>query len=113
MQLIDVDSKSRAMLLERLDVSKTLSDVPLHEAVPIAARLMRRLAVPLNAGNVLSTAGLVTKRIKEFPAPWHRLGKPFYYDKLFWRELLSLLPFWRLVRAISQSMATFTTNKFS
>lgn len=46
-KLIDAEPSMGAMILERLDISRTLADVPLKEAVPITAQLMRRLALPI------------------------------------------------------------------
>ena len=43
--LVDHDAERGAMLLERLDEDTTLESVPLADAVPIAAGLLRRLSV--------------------------------------------------------------------
>ena len=82
-QLADADVEAGAMLLERLDISTSLADIPLFQAAPIAAQLMRRLAVSVSdTERVTSTSDIVSKRVKQFPESWSRLGKPFDHDIL-------------------------------
>ena len=81
-KILQFDLATGAMLLEQLDSSKTLNNLPLHEAVPIAAGVMKRLAIPVMNVGVPSTAELVSQRIKEMPAQWDALGQPFSRDIL-------------------------------
>ncbi|TFC61198.1 kinase [Cryobacterium sp. TMT2-15-1] len=76
-RLIEHDSDAGAMLLERLDTTETLSSAPLIDAVPVIARLMRRLAVPAETTDAASTADVVAARVGLLKAEWERLGKPF------------------------------------
>ena len=43
---MEIDPVRGAMLLERLDHQRCLSDLEITEAIPIAGRLLRRLAIP-------------------------------------------------------------------
>lgn len=74
--LFDADPAAGVSLLERLDGEHTLAQIPLEEAVPVIARLMRRLAVPAHP-DVRSTADLVSNRIVTMDRDWERLGRPF------------------------------------
>ena len=49
-RLLDEHVEQGALLLERLDASRSLADVDEAEAVRVAARLLRRLAVPAPPG---------------------------------------------------------------
>ena len=82
MQLLRVESMTGAMLLERLDTRRTLNDVPLSKAVPVIARLMRKLAIEIEDDIVPSTAELVSTRLDEFTAQWERIGWPFEKELL-------------------------------
>jgi streptomycin 6-kinase len=75
-RLFDADPIVGASLLERLDGELSLSRLPLAEAVPAIARLMRRLDVPAPP-DAPSTAGIVRNRMPAFPDDWERLGRPF------------------------------------
>ena len=81
-KLIDVDLTAGAMLLERLETSTTLADLPLEEAVPVIARLMRKLALPLQSDDIPSTAEIVSTRLSQFPTQWDELGRPFSKELL-------------------------------
>jgi streptomycin 6-kinase len=48
-RLVDASVEDGALLLERLDSSRSLRAVPLEEALTIAAGLLRRLAIPLSS----------------------------------------------------------------
>lgn len=76
-RLIEHEFETGAMLLERLDTTHTLASMPLAEAVPIIARLMRRLAVPIERLAVLSTADVVASRTVRLEGEWERLDQPF------------------------------------
>lgn len=70
--LIDHDPERGAMLLERLDPHTTLESVPLHDAVRIAARLLRRLCVPCPDGPP-SLRARAERWTVELPDEWKRL----------------------------------------
>ncbi|HYH11863.1 MAG TPA: aminoglycoside phosphotransferase family protein [Thermomicrobiales bacterium] len=75
-RLIDAETCIGASLLERLDAGRSLAALPLAHAVPVIARLMRRLAVPAPP-DVPSTADLERQRLATMPAEWRHLGSPF------------------------------------
>jgi streptomycin 6-kinase len=64
-----------AMLLERLDANRSLSAVGIEEAVEVAGRLLRRLAIqPPDGLRVLQTvAGELARNL---PERWERYGRP-------------------------------------
>jgi len=76
-RLLDADPEAGASLLEWLDSEFSLDRLPLDEAVPIIARVMRRLAVPAPP-DVPSTASLVRARAATLEPDWERLGQPFH-----------------------------------
>lgn len=64
-----------AMLLERLDPTRSLSGVAIEEAVGIAGRLLRRLAIPAPDG--LRPLRTVGEHLAEtLPGRWERYGRP-------------------------------------
>ncbi len=74
--LHDSELAAGAMLLERLDDGRTLETMQLTEAVPILARLMRRLAVdPPEA--VPTTTSLLRSGAERFRDEWRELDHPF------------------------------------
>ncbi len=75
-RLVDADPAVGASLLERLDSERSLARLPLDEAVPIIARVMRRLAVSAPP-DVPSTASLIRARVVTLEPDWERLGRPF------------------------------------
>jgi len=75
-RILDTDATLGASLLERLDGTHSLADLPLDEALPIIARLMRRLAAPAPP-DAPSTANLVRERAATLEPDWRRLGQPF------------------------------------
>ena len=75
-RLIDADLGTGASLLERLDAGRSLSHLPLSDAIPIIGRLMRRLAVPAPL-DARSTADVARERATTMPGEWQRLGTPF------------------------------------
>lgn len=76
-RLIKHNAEAGAMLLERLDTTQTLASLPLAEAVPLIARLMRRQAIPITDVTVVSTADVVAARSLLLSADWERLDQPF------------------------------------
>ncbi|GAA2111114.1 aminoglycoside phosphotransferase family protein [Microlunatus panaciterrae] len=75
-RLIDADVAAGVTLLERLDGSRSLNDLPLTEAVPVLGRMMRRLAVP-GPPEVLSTTAVAAARLGDLEESWSRLDRPF------------------------------------
>ena len=75
-QLVDADVPAGVMLLERLDATQTLADLPLSAAVPLIAAMMTRLAVPAPP-EAPGTAALVSARSAELEEDWCALGRPF------------------------------------
>lgn len=74
--LHEADLTAGAMLLERLDGGRSLSALPLAEAVPIIAGVMRRLAVDPPDG-VPTTASWLRDGADRFGREWEELGRPF------------------------------------
>jgi streptomycin 6-kinase len=64
-----------AMLLERLDAQRTLFDIPLDLAIPVAGEIVRTLAVPGDAALPI-VAGLAAEIARTVPERWERLGRP-------------------------------------
>lgn len=64
-----------ALLLERLDGSRSLHGVRLEEAVAVAAGLIRRLAVPAPAG-LPRQADVAARLATALPERWERQGRP-------------------------------------
>lgn len=75
-KLFAADPAAGVSLLERLIGETTLAKVPLSEAVPVIARLMRKLAVspPPDAP---TTTAIVRTRISTMEKDWERLNQPF------------------------------------
>ncbi|TNM70261.1 kinase [Streptomyces sp. NP160] len=77
--LHDVDDDHRALLLERLDGSATLADVPLVHAVEVLAELAVALAVPVPADlvdDVPSTASAAAELAASFETDGEALRRP-------------------------------------
>lgn len=74
-RLLAVDAARGALLLERLDSTHTLADLPIGEAVAIAGALLRRLAIPAPAG-IRPLADLVAESVEMMPIRWERYGRP-------------------------------------
>lgn len=81
--LVDADPAAGAMLLERLDMRRSLLDVPADEAMAVLGAMARRLAVPAPP-TTRSTADLARARADILEADWVRQGRPF--DEAFLRE---------------------------
>ena len=75
MRLLDAALEQHALLLERLDYGRTLNDVDLAEAIDIAGRLLRRLAIPAPPGlhPLPARAGDIAR---DLPGLWERTGRP-------------------------------------
>lgn len=74
-RLVDVDGPARALLLERLDATRTLAAEPLDVAVPVLGGLTRTLAVPTPAGTP-STADVARRGLATLEPAWEALGRP-------------------------------------
>ncbi len=74
--LLDADPGLGVSLLERLEGRHPLTRLPLARAMPVIARLVRRLAIPAPP-DVPHTADLVRDRLAALEGEWTRLGQPF------------------------------------
>ncbi|MEO5744383.1 MAG: aminoglycoside phosphotransferase family protein, partial [Terracoccus sp.] len=74
-QLVQLDLESQAMLLERLDYTRSLQTHPLSVATPIIAHLVKELAVPAPSG-VLSTAAVAAGHVETFEHDWLTSDRP-------------------------------------
>lgn len=74
--LLEVDTEARAMLLERLDGSRSLLHESLADALPILGRQMLSLAVPNPPADVDSTAEIAAGYAVTFRDEWESTGKP-------------------------------------
>jgi streptomycin 6-kinase len=80
-RLLDADDTAGALLLEWLDPRRRLKEADLSVAVPVAGRLLRRLAVPVPAGwpgrPVLRLGQWALDLAAELPGRWRATGRPF------------------------------------
>jgi streptomycin 6-kinase len=80
-RLLDADDTAGALLLEWLDPRHRLAEADLSVAVPVAGRLLRRLAVPVPAGwpgrPVLRLGQWALDLAAELPGRWRATGRPF------------------------------------
>lgn len=80
-RLLAGDAGAGALLLERLDASRSLQDVPLDEAVPVWGALVRRLSLVPDGRPEWQEFDHVAARAEqwsdELPESWERLGRPF------------------------------------
>ena len=74
-ELLGVDTDARAILLERLDGSHSLHDVPVREAVVILGELAKLLAIPAPE-SARSTGSIAAESVASFESEWERLGRP-------------------------------------
>ena len=74
--VLDADVDKGVLLLERLDAERSAAALPLAEAVPIMAGMMRRLAVPAPAV-ATSTGAVCADRGLQLRSEWERLARPF------------------------------------
>ncbi len=65
------------LLLEKLDPHRSLRTEPIDEAVAVAGRLLRRLAVPAPAGLRIRLTDIARAMLDVLPERWQRLGRPF------------------------------------
>jgi len=73
--LLEADLEAGALLLERLDATRTLESMDLRAAAQVAGRLLRRLAIPAPAGvrPLRAVAGDIRRSL---PVRQERLGRP-------------------------------------
>jgi len=80
-RLLDADDTAGALLLEWLDPRRRLAEADLSVAVPVAGRLLRRLAVPVPAGwpgrPVPGLRQWALDLAAELPRRWRATGRPF------------------------------------
>ncbi len=80
-RLLDADDAAGALLLEWLDPRRCLKEADLSVAVPVAGRLLRRLAVPVPAKwPARPVPGLrqwALDLAAELPGLWRATGRPF------------------------------------
>jgi len=73
--LLEADLSRGAMLLERLDYTRSLDDLDIEEALGIAGRLLRRLAIPAPTG-IRSLRDWAAEVAENLPERWERFGRP-------------------------------------
>ncbi|NNE65565.1 MAG: aminoglycoside phosphotransferase [Pyrinomonadaceae bacterium] len=94
--LFESDTSEGAMLVERLDSSKTLETIPPERAIRIAGGLLRKLAI--RAPREITTVSSEVDQIAvELPQDWNELGKPF--EKSILDKAMGLLPELRVSNA--------------
>lgn len=85
-RLLDADGTAGALLLEWLDPRRSLAEADLSVAVPVAGRLLRRLAVPVPAGwpgrPVPGLRQWALDLAAELPGRWRATGRPFHGRRL-------------------------------
>lgn len=74
-RLLAVEPTQGAMLLERLDHRRSLQDLPVDEALAIAGRLLRRLAIPA-PGQLRTLPTLAAEIAQSLPTRWEQYGQP-------------------------------------
>ncbi|MFJ2190155.1 aminoglycoside phosphotransferase family protein [Kitasatospora sp. NPDC087861] len=74
-RLDDADTTAGVMLMQRLDHTRPLREMPLEEAVPVIGSLLRRLAVEPPHG-LRTTGGIAAGHRREFVGQWEELGRP-------------------------------------
>ncbi|MBI1297062.1 hypothetical protein GC175_19105 [bacterium] len=73
--LLEADPAQGALLLERL-APRSLGTVPVDEAIVIAGRLLRRLAIPAPS-EVQSQTEVASEMVTLLPARWTQFCRPF------------------------------------
>lgn len=74
-RLVQADTSAGAMLLERLDWSRSLEDVAIEDAVRIAGRLLRRMAIPAPVG-IRGMPVIAQEMAVDMPRRWEQCGRP-------------------------------------
>ncbi|MFX0574298.1 aminoglycoside phosphotransferase family protein [Nocardia nepalensis] len=76
-RLLDSDAEHGALLLERLDPTRSLEFEPIDDAVRTISVLLRRLAIPAPPGVSRDLRTAAERLVEELPKDWQRLGAPF------------------------------------
>ncbi|WP_327095822.1 aminoglycoside phosphotransferase family protein [Nocardia vinacea] len=76
-RLLDSDAEHGALLLERLDPTRSLDFEPIDDAVRIISVLLHRLAIPAPLGISRDLRTEAERLVEELPKEWQRLGGPF------------------------------------
>jgi streptomycin 6-kinase len=74
--LLERDDAAGAMLLERLDPTRSVRELDGESAARVAGALCRQLAIPVDASAFTRVSDLANRWITEIPATWTRLGQP-------------------------------------
>lgn len=74
--LLAHDQDSGAMLLERLDHTRSLNELDIGEAVAVSGRLLRRLALP-DPGGLPLLLDAAAEIAQSLQSRWERQGRPF------------------------------------
>jgi len=74
-RLLAVDPEQGALLLERLDATRSLRDLPVAVAEVIAGQLLRRLAIPAPSG-LRTVATMAADLVSGLPERWEQYGRP-------------------------------------
>ncbi|HMQ33511.1 MAG TPA: aminoglycoside phosphotransferase family protein [Chloroflexaceae bacterium] len=74
-RLLKAEPERRALLVERLDHTRTLGMLPTGQAFAVAGELLDRLAVPAPAG-VPRLAHVAAELAAALPVRWERVGRP-------------------------------------
>lgn len=75
-QLVAARAEDGALLLERLESGRPLSDVPLAVFLDVTGGLLRRLAIVAPPGFPL-LSDRAEELVETFPERWQRMGRPF------------------------------------
>lgn len=75
-KLVDADVSAGALLLERLDATKTLADIPVMDAAVVAAKLLRRLAIE-PAEKFPTVQEFARRQLDSMRSDWQDYGRPF------------------------------------
>lgn len=75
-QVLEDDAVHGVLLLERLDMQRHLSSVPIADAATIAGGLVRDLALP-DPGGVPLLRDRAAEMVTALPESWERHGQPF------------------------------------
>ncbi len=73
-RLLETSPQHGAMVLERLDFKRSLNDILIKEAIPVAGQLLRRLAVPAPVG-VMTTWEWGQEALEMMPQRWAKYGQ--------------------------------------
>jgi streptomycin 6-kinase len=74
-RLLETDAARNAILMERLDASRSLEQVGIAEAITIAGRLLHRLAIP-DPGGMRGLDSLADQIARALSERWEQYGRP-------------------------------------